>query len=406
MTDDPWRIPKRWRWTKLGEACLETERRDPSKEPGKRFVYVDISSVDNETGQIILPKEMTGAEAPSRARKVIRQGDVIFATTRPYLKNIALVPQALDGQISSTGFCVIRTNPALADPRYIYQVCRSDLVVDQLNTGTMRGASYPAVTDKDVFRTLIPLPATIEEQRRIVAKIEALFDRVREAKRLRVEALADAESLTDAAREEALRGLGTIKFGMLVASYKNGIYKPKHYYGRGYPSVRMFNIGDGKVNLENAPLLDVTGEELDMYGLEPDDVLINRVNSRELVGKSGLIPPGLGPCTFESKNIRVRIKRELAKPAFVVAALNTKSVKQQILGKQKPAIGQATVNQDDLSELQVPFIPDLGEQRRVVAYVDSVAQQVYGLKHRQAETDAELQRLEQSILDRVFRGEL
>ncbi|MGH7772229.1 MAG: hypothetical protein ACREQA_08310 [Candidatus Binatia bacterium] len=76
------------------------------------------------------------------------------------------------------------------------------------------------------------------------------------------------------------------------------------------------------------------------------------------------------------------------------------------MGKQKPAIGQATVNQDDLSELQVPFIPDLGEQRRVVAYLDSVAQQVRRLKHRHEETDAELKRLEQSILDRAFRGEL
>ena len=147
MAEGPYKLPRGWRWVRLGEVCIPTERRNPSKEPDVSFVYVDISAVDNKTGQIVSPKEMKGAKAPSRARKVIRANDIIFATTRPYLKNIALVPPELDGQICSTGFCVIRANPNLADPKYLFYLCRSDCVINQLNVNKMRGASYPAVTD-------------------------------------------------------------------------------------------------------------------------------------------------------------------------------------------------------------------------------------------------------------------
>jgi hypothetical protein len=85
-----------WRWTHSGEACQPTERRNPTKSPDMSFVYADISAVDNTEGIIRSPKEMPGREAPSRARKVIRHRDVLFTTTRPYLKNIAMVGRELE----------------------------------------------------------------------------------------------------------------------------------------------------------------------------------------------------------------------------------------------------------------------------------------------------------------------
>jgi type I restriction enzyme, S subunit len=172
MTDGPYKLPAGWRWVRVGEVCAATERRDPSQNPGASFVYVNIAAIDNLAGEIISPRELKGVDAPSRARKVIRAGDVIFATTRPYLKNIALVPPQLDDQICSTGFCVIRANPELADLKYVFFVCSSDSIVNQLNEKNMRGASYPAVTDNDVYSAIIPLPP-LAHQRRMVVKIEA-----------------------------------------------------------------------------------------------------------------------------------------------------------------------------------------------------------------------------------------
>lgn len=194
-----------WRWVRLGEVCLPTERRDPTKNPSTCFVYVDISAIDNAIGKIISPMEILGQEAPSRARKVIRTGDVIFATTRPYLKNIALVPSDLDGQICSTGFCVIRANREFAEPEFLFHLCRSDFVIDQLTTGKMRGASYPAVTDNDIYNTLIPLPPR-EEQRRIVAYLGQVQQQVTTLKHVQAETEAELRRLEQAILDKAFRG--------------------------------------------------------------------------------------------------------------------------------------------------------------------------------------------------------
>jgi type I restriction enzyme S subunit len=268
-----------------------------------------------------------------------------------------------------------------------------------------RGANYPAVTDRDVLSVVVPI-VEHEVQERVVEQIEAMMAEVEEARALASAIHRDTERLMEAATEEVLGSLGTTKFGVLVPNYKNGIYKPKHYYGRGYPSARMFNIKDGRVDLEKAPLLDVDDEELRAYGLQSGDILVNRVNSRELVGKTGLVPDGLGPCTFESKNIRIRVVHDLADPAFIVAALNSAKVRRQIIERQKPAIGQATINQDDLSALQIPFVEDPKVQSRIVTHLTSVRAEILEMRRLQAQESENLDRLEQAILDRAFRGEL
>src|SRR5436309_15877220 len=99
---------KRWPTNKLGELVLPTEQRDPRDKPTERFSYVDIAGVDNEAKKITATKTIVGADAPSRARKVIRRGDVIVSTVRPNLNAVALVPDVLDNQICSTGFSVLR----------------------------------------------------------------------------------------------------------------------------------------------------------------------------------------------------------------------------------------------------------------------------------------------------------
>jgi type I restriction enzyme S subunit len=189
----------------LGEVCRPTERRDPTKEPGSTFLYVDISSVDNALGEIVAAREVLGKDAPSRARKGIRADDVIFATTRPYLKNIAIVPPELDGQICSTGFCVLRVDKAIIDPRFLFYVCRSDTIVEQLSQGNMRGASYPAVTDKDVFDSIIPLPP-LAEQRRIVARVEAVWEKLHALKEAQAETDQELGCLEEAVLDKAFRG--------------------------------------------------------------------------------------------------------------------------------------------------------------------------------------------------------
>src|SRR5262249_9064397 len=150
--------------------------------PDSDFLYIDIASVSNDEFKVDTPKRLSGRDAPSRARKRVRAGDVIIATTRPYLKSIARIPQNFDGEICSTGFCVLRpTEDVTSD--WLFFCALSDDFIGQL-TEKMRGASYPAVTDRDVLDARIPLPA-MEEQRRIVARINECMERVDEIDGLR-----------------------------------------------------------------------------------------------------------------------------------------------------------------------------------------------------------------------------
>lgn len=139
--------------------CAEiiTDKRNPTLKPEESFFYVDISSVDVATGMIVNPQQLTGEEAPSRARKVIREGDIIISTCRPTRGAIAIIPKELDNQICSTGFSVIRVDQTKANTQYLHFILRSAVVKEQFRKFST-GSSYPAILDDDVKKTVIPLP--------------------------------------------------------------------------------------------------------------------------------------------------------------------------------------------------------------------------------------------------------
>ncbi len=406
MTEGLYKLPQGWRWVRLGEVCETTERRNPTKDPLTCFLYVDITSVDNREGQIVAPKAMLGKDAPSRARKVIRENDVIFATTRPYLKNIAIVPLELDGQICSTGFCILRANSELLDHRFLYHICRSDLVVSQLLNKSMRGASYPAVTDGNVHEAFIPLPP-LEEQRRIVEKVDALMARVREARRLRVEALADAERLMQAALAEAFP-------------------RPGADLPAGWRWVRLGEVAWRDADLVN-PTSPNESELVNYLGMEQvapgqwEEPEPNLITPRTISSTCVAFRPGhvlYGKLRPYLNKVVVCSRSGIASTEFVPIATHGESLRPDYLGaflRSPNFVRYATANitgsrqprvrLDALWDALIP-LPPLEEQRRIVAYLDAVQERVKALKAAQAATEAELKRLEQAILDKAFRGEL
>jgi type I restriction enzyme S subunit len=154
-----------WRTCRIGDVTQRTRQRNPATEPKKRFTYIDVSAVSNTSFRITAPAELLGAEAPSRARKVVHSGDVLFATVRPTLKRVALVPEHLHDQIASTGYIVLRANSVDLDSRYLYFRLLTDEFIRRMRE-LERGASYPAVRDTDVLNEEIPLPP-VAEQRKI-----------------------------------------------------------------------------------------------------------------------------------------------------------------------------------------------------------------------------------------------
>ena len=178
-----------WDAATIADVCEPAELRDPRQDPAGEFHYVDISGIDRTCKAIAEHRTLSGADAPSRARKAIRKGDVLVSTVRPNLNAVAMVPAYLDGHIASTGFCVLRPNRAVIEPRYLFYRTLTPEFVTAL-TARVRGISYPAVSDKDVKQVEVPLPP-LAEQRRIVE----ILDRADDLRRLRAEADARADRI-------------------------------------------------------------------------------------------------------------------------------------------------------------------------------------------------------------------
>lgn len=102
-------LPKGWDPVSLEEISIPVERVNAKYfEETDSFYYIDIASINNSTNKIENPQKYTWKDAPSRAQQVVRTGDILFSTLRPYLQNIAMVPNDFDGFIASSGLCIIR----------------------------------------------------------------------------------------------------------------------------------------------------------------------------------------------------------------------------------------------------------------------------------------------------------
>ena len=166
LTDIPFEIPDSWEWTSLGVVCEEMQSAKPK---GDSFKYIDIDSIDNTICKIKAPKVIESKNAPSRASRYTKKGDILFSLVRPYLRNIAKVEE--DNCIASTGFYVC--SPKNINENYCYYLMISHYVVDGLNQ-YMKGDNSPSISSKNIIEYPIPLPP-LAEQKRIVDRIEEIF---------------------------------------------------------------------------------------------------------------------------------------------------------------------------------------------------------------------------------------
>ena len=172
-------IPETWKWARLSDGVFNRGQ----KKPENTFSYIDIGSIDNvhqklnDEENIIKPEN-----APSRARKIVASGDVIYSTVRPYLHNMCIIDREFSHEpIASTGFAAMTCHEGLYNKYLFYFLLSPDFDRYANDTENSKGVAYPAINDQKLYKALVPIPP-LNEQKRIVAKIEELMSFVDDLK--------------------------------------------------------------------------------------------------------------------------------------------------------------------------------------------------------------------------------
>lgn len=184
----------------IGQLLLNTSNDSPSKFPNKSYEYIDISSIDNISKKIKETKIILGANAPSRAKQLVQVDDILVSTVRPNLNAVAKVIEKYSNPIASTGFCILRPNQKIILTNYLFEICKQDFFIGILSK-VAKGASYPAVSDKQIKDIKIPVPPTELQTQfaQIVEKTEALKTQYQQS-------LRELENLYGSLSQKAFKG--------------------------------------------------------------------------------------------------------------------------------------------------------------------------------------------------------
>ena len=237
------------------------------------------------------------------------------------------------------------------------------------------GATIPHIYFKDYQReelSLLPL----DEQR----KIAAVLDKVSDLIAKRRQQLDKLDELVKARFVEMFGDPMTNPYNLpkvilgsvLTIEPQNGLYKPQSDYvsdGTGIPILRIDSFYEGKVsNLSSLKRLICSEIELKRYSLYENDIVINRVNSIEYLGKCGLIQGLVENTVFESNMMRLHVDEHKFHPVYITKLLCSEFIYQQILRRAKKAVNQASINQKDVQSFVV-YMPPIEQQDQFAAVV-------------------------------------
>ena len=272
-----------------------------------------------------------------------------------------------------------------------------------------------------------PLPP-LPEQKRIVAKLGTIFSNIDNLKtrldkiptllknfRQAVLTQAVTGKLTEEWRLSAgqagvrkeLGGWEDLKLINLInGTPKNGAYYPRHLYGNGTRIIRIDTFYDGKLkNWDLVQKVQITEVDKEIYELKNEDILINRVNSIQYLGKCMLVDSLPEHCIFESNMMRVRLNRSIAYPKYIRTFLTSPIGLKELRKKAKHAVNQASINQQDVKAVEIR-LPPLEEQTEIVNRVESLFTKADAIEKAYNTLKAKTDTLPQAVLAKAFKGEL
>ena len=400
-----WELPDGWRWVKSSEVIDVRDGTHDTPQPKLKGIPLITSKNLSSSGIDFNNVSYISIQDHQQIKKRsgVEIGDVLYSMIGT-IGNPVVVED--DREFSIKNVALFKMGGSVVLPEFLKYLLLSNIVEHQLNRLT-RGGNQKFVSLKILRSLKIPLPPLPVQK-----KIADILDRAAQLREWRRE----ADKLTD----EYLKSVFLDMFGDPVRNPKkfkvenlevvmqetpqNGLYKPASEYvtnkNIGTPILRIDAFYDGKINdISKLKRLNCSKKEVILYGLEENDIVVNRVNSLEYLGKCALIVGLREETVFESNMMRFKVKQDIINPVFLVKLLCTKYIYGQILNRAKKAVNQASINQKDVRSFNI-IIPPIDLQNKFASIVEKVEK----MKSTQLKSKTQIDDLFNSLMQRAFRG--
>ena len=350
----------RYRFDQIAENS--TAKKKP--EESDRDRYVGLEHLDPGTLEVT----RWGAEVTPKGDKLLmKKGDVLFGRRRAYQKKVGIAP--FDGIFSAHGM-VLRPKADVVDPMFFPFFISSDIFLDEAIRVSV-GSLSPTANWKDL-RTLefdLPSPEKQRELAGILSEAESLKGHYRKM-------LTTCDDVVKSQFVEMFGGpdptesdCPTVTIGELAADIRYGTSKKASDSGE-FKYLRMNNMtDDGRLDLSDLKYIDLSGAELENAKVVRGDLLFNRTNSREKVGKTCVFNKN-EPMVIAGYIVRVRFD-ERVEPGYVSAFLNSSYGKGLLRKMAKGAVGQANISAKEMAKIELP-LPPIELQRSFLDFAASV----------------------------------
>ena len=387
-----------WEYKKLGEVCEKAKNIKWEEHPNQQYKYIDLSAVDRLKHRVLSTVSINSTNAPSRAKQIVKDGDVLFATTRPTLKRLVIVDKSLHEQICSTGFCVLRPNKEKIESSWLYYILSDQSFYNYIEP-LQKGASYPAVTDMQVKSYLIPIPP-LSEQHRIVSYLDSAFAKIDAVAKNAEDALKEAKALFQSALTKMMEpkeGWEYKKLGEVCQKTINIKWDehPNHQYK--YIDLSAVDRMTHKV-MSTTSICSIDAPSRAKQIVNEGDVLF--ATTRPTLKRLVIIDKSLDGQICSTGFCVLRPTPAAIMSSWLYYALSNQSFYNYIEPLQKGASYPA-VTDNQVKSYKIP-VPPLSDQRHIVSYLDVFKSKVDQLQSNLTRTLSECAALKQSILRQTF----
>lgn len=409
--EQPYEVPENWVWVRLGAIAEIVTGGTPSKKHpeyyGGNFPFYKPSDLDQ--GRLTYDASEYLSEEGKKVSRIIPKNSTAVCCIGSIGKCGYLMCEGTTNQQINSAI------PKINSLCLYYYLCTENFVQELLS---MASATTIAIVNKSKMESCaFPLPP-LSEQQRIVERIEELFAKLDEAKE-RLQEVVDSFAVRKAAiLHKAFTGELTKQWrrengvsdesweektiGEICSSLKYGTSKKSSDDGE-VVVLRMGNLQNGEIDWSN---LSYTSDEEDIkkYLLKSGDVLFNRTNSPELVGKTSIYR-GEMPAIYAGYLIKLDYEKNIVVGDYLNYYLNSSKAKEYYMQVKTDGVSQSNINAKKIGEFEIP-LPTLSEQHEIVRLINDLLARERSAQQAAEQALASIDLMKKSILARAFRGEL